>query len=243
MVGTTDQDKHYHPFAIMLTMNEREEDFEFLFNTLKRNVKEVCQFDYNPYCLVADNAQAISNGCKRVFDISHRVNCWFHVNKAILAELKSISAPVKDKTNHILYKSIKQVITSDIVKFQHLVETYCFEEVYALMIIKWQEKWENDAKVTSFIDYFDQWGGESMRNWYDHFVDFMPITNNALESRNGKLKDTGTFRTQLPLAEFVQLACEGFIHEWSIERRPTLQVLNNKEELETVEHRGQVKFI
>ncbi|MFM7853896.1 MAG: hypothetical protein ACKO96_18730, partial [Flammeovirgaceae bacterium] len=37
------------------------------------------------------------------------------------------------------------------------------------------------------------WLSPKRFGWFDHFVDHVPITNNALESTNRYIKDQGTF--------------------------------------------------
>ena len=39
--GTTDQDRHFHPFGIQVSSNEKIEDFKFLFQTLKDEVTKL----------------------------------------------------------------------------------------------------------------------------------------------------------------------------------------------------------
>ena len=34
--GTTDKSKQFHPFGVMLTKRERQADYEFFFNTIKK---------------------------------------------------------------------------------------------------------------------------------------------------------------------------------------------------------------
>ena len=59
--GTTDKDRHFHPFGIGMSFNEAEEDFAFFFKAIQDAAKQEIQRDYNPSVLVADNAGAITN--------------------------------------------------------------------------------------------------------------------------------------------------------------------------------------
>ncbi len=50
-----------------VTSCEDEDDFHFLFKTIKDTYEKVCNQDYAPNILVADNAEAITNGFTRVY--------------------------------------------------------------------------------------------------------------------------------------------------------------------------------
>ena len=98
-IGTTDFNRQYHPYGVMVTKHENEEDYEYMFNALKRIVKEIHQIDFEPTILLADTAGAITNGFSNVFKLTHRVFCWSHVKRNIDAKLNS----VLDKANNFTY--------------------------------------------------------------------------------------------------------------------------------------------
>ena len=58
VVGTTDKSKQFHPFGVMISKNEDNHDFEFMFDQLKKLLKAVHNFDYKPTVLIADAAEA-----------------------------------------------------------------------------------------------------------------------------------------------------------------------------------------
>ena len=62
MTGTTDRRKCFHAFGLAITSNEKEEDFEFVFQAIKDNCKKFHNFEYEPTILIADNATSITNG-------------------------------------------------------------------------------------------------------------------------------------------------------------------------------------
>jgi len=107
----------------MVTKHENEEDYEYMFNALKRIVKEIHQIDFEPTILLADTAGAITNGFSNVFKLTHRVFCWSHVKRNIDAKL-----------NSVLDKTIRTQITSDIINFQHYVQTESITHVARLMV-------------------------------------------------------------------------------------------------------------
>jgi hypothetical protein len=77
---------------IRLCCGETSNDFKFVFNAFKKY-----NTDYNPNLLIADNAEAITNGFKSIFnsDRMKRFNCWAHVIRK-----------VREKSNMIESKSI-----------------------------------------------------------------------------------------------------------------------------------------
>jgi hypothetical protein len=80
IVGTTDRAKKFHPFGLLICINEKEEDFKFMFQSVKDAVKNVHNFDYHPTTLIANASSAITNGFKSVFDqVGSSVMCWAHL--------------------------------------------------------------------------------------------------------------------------------------------------------------------
>lgn len=67
IIGTTDQDRHFHELGLAVCTNERAEDFEFIFNAIKKASELYCGKPFNPNVLVCDAAKAIHNGFRQVF--------------------------------------------------------------------------------------------------------------------------------------------------------------------------------
>lgn len=67
MVGTTDKKKSFHPFGIAICTNERNQDFEFIFKSIKTCAKQFDNFYYEPDTLIADAADATTIGFKSAF--------------------------------------------------------------------------------------------------------------------------------------------------------------------------------
>ena len=88
MVGTTDFNKHYHPIGIMISKTETQEDFAFMFKSIKQLVQAIFNIEYKPTILLADCADEITSGLKKKFELEKRVYCWFHVKKAIEKNIK-----------------------------------------------------------------------------------------------------------------------------------------------------------
>jgi hypothetical protein len=87
--GTSDKDKVFHPFGISVCTNERQEDFQFMFESLQVGLEVTSQSvlpNDGSVGLIADAADAITNGFKSVFSNGNafkRRMCWFHMKKAV----------------------------------------------------------------------------------------------------------------------------------------------------------------
>ena len=192
MIGTTDFNREYHPYGIMVTKHENEEDYEYLFSTLKNLVFTIHKVEFNPTILLADCSGAITNGFSKVFNLIHRVFCWSHVKRAYDKKLNSVTDP-----------KIRSQISTDIVHFQHYVRTETFTQVARLMITSWRQKFTNNEQVETFIKYFiQQWLNPNRMGWFDHYIQHVPCQDNALESTNRYMKEE-CLRPRLPINEFL----------------------------------------
>ena len=62
IIGTSDMDKVFHPLGISLCTDEKSEDFQFIFASLKIGIEKCGYQQLNNVDLMADSADAISNG-------------------------------------------------------------------------------------------------------------------------------------------------------------------------------------
>lgn len=82
--GTTDYNKAFHPYGISVCLNEKFEDFEFIFKTIQICCLKVFNFNYQPSILLADGSDAITKGFESVFgSCNKRIMCWAHVIRNI----------------------------------------------------------------------------------------------------------------------------------------------------------------
>lgn len=82
--------------------------------------------------------------------------------------------------------------------------------------------WKESDGVKEFKAYFSkQWCSPNRRGWYDHYCDWVPITNNSLESTNKQVKVEGTLRHRFGLLQFLCLLLDGFLRNWSTMRNPS----------------------
>lgn len=100
-IGTTDADRKFHPFGIGVCTNERADDFEFIFRSLKEGVRRITEKEIDPNVLVSDAAASIHNGFKKTFtnltndDIGM---CWSHVRRNVV---KNLPKYIKDPKRQI----------------------------------------------------------------------------------------------------------------------------------------------
>lgn len=86
LVGTSDQSRAFHPFAVAICSNESEDDFAFIFEALR-----TYNLTWKPEILLADASAAITAGFRKVFgDPKIRITCFFHVLKNLDKSLKPL---------------------------------------------------------------------------------------------------------------------------------------------------------
>lgn len=210
LVGTTDQDRHFHPIGIGVTSGETAEDYAFIFRGIVSGLEIVHGVAYRPEILIADAADAITNGFKDVFgDGLKRVYCWAHVNRAVDKKLLKI----KDEET-------RKRIRDDIYEMQVCESELIFQTIIDLFFAKWAESQRED--VAEFMRYFRKEWINSHRSWYEGYAPGVPSTNNALESTNCRIKMDETLRVREPLRRFLVKVQQAILPEWSRQRDPTL---------------------
>lgn len=198
VVGTTDLNKKLHVIGVAVCVNEREEDFAFMFSALKECALKLHNCIVAPTTIVCDAAKSISNAFKAEFGAETKViMCWAHMLRAVKRKISSL-VNNKDKQQQIL---------KDIYFLQTISTVRRFQTARSLFVEKWST--EED-----FIEYFtDEWITQNP-NWYEGAMQRVPSTNNALEALNGVIKSQFTFRERLSLPEFIQVL-ENLVSQFS----------------------------
>lgn len=202
MCGITDMDKKFHPTGLAICSNERSADFEFIFNAAKSGIDDELNIDYKADALVADGADAITNGFKNVYQHpTARIMCYAHVIRAVEQRLKN--------------NKFKDDIKRDF-EFIHYAHT---DAMFSTAVKLFTEKWE---KVESFkdLDYLISTWFTQHPGWYLGIKRLCPTTNNALESTNNVIKKENTFREKLPMKEMLHVANK-LVMNWSRSRDNT----------------------
>ena len=61
IAGTSDLDRHFHPFSMAICSNEKTQDFKFIFESLKKGVEKFTEEQFNLSILISDHSDAIRN--------------------------------------------------------------------------------------------------------------------------------------------------------------------------------------
>ncbi|OXA42198.1 hypothetical protein Fcan01_23227 [Folsomia candida] len=203
VLGTSDKNRNFHPISIAVSTGETEQDYGNIFRILASS----CGTKYEPKVLIADSAEAITNGFESVFGSNFvRVYCWYHV-----------SAKIKDRLKQIECPETRRELKSDIDLLQLAEDKLDFDAAVHLF----RQKWSGVDAVKNFVGYFIGEYIDQRCGWYEGTAPGFPSTNNGLESINGLIKRQGTLRKRLPLGEFVNCISK-LLSGWSSERDPQL---------------------
>lgn len=203
IIGTTDHTKKFHPLGLALCMHETRADFAFIFTSLRDIVRTVCNIDYQPSILIANDSVAIKNGFTETFDhLSHRVMCYSRVVRNVNKNLKLL------KNHHSRCK-----IKKDIEHIQKSENKVAFKEAIKMFSIKWSDE-------SAFIDYFQKEWVDKLDGWYEGYAPGMPSTNNGLKAFHLEVKSEHMFGYRSPAGQFVELVKQNIVHGWSLIRDP-----------------------
>jgi hypothetical protein len=209
----TDKTKSFHPFGLVVTREEKDVDFHFMFVAVKETVYSVTSQTYTPKILIADNAEAITNGFQQSFPLEKRINCWAHVIRKIDSKLKPVAEP--NKSN----------IRKDICSIQVLFNKHQFDIALQLFFKKWKAK--KDSNIDTFLAYFkQQWCSDGNNGWYEGYAEGYPSTTNALESIHKYMK-RGLLGCRLGLIRFLNSIEDGLVKLWSTDRKSLVLVEEN----------------
>lgn len=67
IAGKSDMNQSFHPSGLSVSVDEKEDDFAFIFQAIKDGIYKIHHIDVKPFALIADAAGAIRNGFKAVF--------------------------------------------------------------------------------------------------------------------------------------------------------------------------------
>lgn len=107
VIGTSDSNRKFHPFGVMVSTNERSEDFEFIFQSLKNGVYKLTNEVIDPDVLNCDAAFQIHNGFKKVYPLKkdNIIMCWAHLRRAVVKNVPKYLREIR-KQNSFIGKGI-----------------------------------------------------------------------------------------------------------------------------------------
>ena len=188
IIGTSDRHRQFRLIAA-LSKRENEETYERFLDVVYRKI-QILNNDVKlfPKFVISDGADAIRNACFNLFGSQYtHIYCGFHLKQNLKSNIKKL---VKKEN----YDSIIQIV-------DYMINSYSkqgFE--FAKKQLKYQ--FPNE---TCFLKYFDE---EYFTNWKCNWQRFkalqgIPLTNNPLESFNGRIKSEYTNFIKLNLKEFL----------------------------------------
>lgn len=174
-IGTVDSGV-FHLIALGVSKNQ-EEDFAFIFETIKNKAIEIFNIQIDPQIILCDANKSISNAFMSVFGDNRVIlTCWYHVRETIKKSLGIYFA-----------KEVQQKVLNDIGYLQLSSSPEAFEDASLIFLQKY-------AAHKDFVKYFKYQWLQQFRNWYVGAVKGIPKTNNALEAFNRDLKQGKTLQ-------------------------------------------------
>ena len=164
--------------------------------------------EYRPNILIADGAEAITNGFMAAFDYKSitefiRIMCWAHVHRNC-----------KSKALTITNKKYSLNIIEDIENLQIMPSNLFFD--FALNLFR--EKWSKVPEVEIFYKHFmSEWVDSTNYGWYEGIADNIPSTDNGLEATNNVVKGSHTLRVRMSVSQYL-LNSTDMIRNWSKDR-------------------------
>lgn len=181
--GCTDMAKSFHLIGFGISKTETADDYKFFFDAIKNIAFRVYNENLHFKTLVSDAAQAFKNGFKSVFPDGEDVTCFFHVAKNIRDQPCAVQAN-------------KDALFTDIRRLQLCPDSDTFNKGKRLFTDKWSAR---EPALTKYVNH--SWFNKNDK-WFEGVGHFIPTTNNAVESFNGKIKENFHFRDRPPLNEF-----------------------------------------
>lgn len=189
ILGTIDKAGHFHFLGVGACSHERQEDFEYFFQSIKDAVKKYTKYELKPSVLISDGSIPLAQAYYKVFAESAKINnmCHVHVARAAKRHIKGAQS-----------KAMKDEFDSDFKELQIASSS----ESFAVGMNLFKAKWLEINK--EFAIYFEeQWiSNELFNSWGEHKNE-VDKHNNALEAVNNVLKIV-YIREKLPFVTFTQ---------------------------------------
>jgi hypothetical protein len=194
LVGINDMRRVFHATSLSICSGETGDDYAFVFWSVKTMIDKLFFGEistYRPTILIADGADAITNGFIMAFgECLIRIMCWAHVVRAVDKRL-SVSG----------MKEYKDDIFADIYALQLSFSTVFFKYANGLFLAKWRSK--NSEAINEFLGYFENEWLNINCGWYEGICHKTPSQDNGLEASNNIIKTHHTLRKRLPLGHYL----------------------------------------
>lgn len=198
IVGTTDKNRRFHPICLGVATNERQEDFQTMFQGIKDKVMQLYDYTMKPRVLICDAAQSIKNAFSDVFGEEPTIRmCWAHAK-----------INIQKKVEKFVPKKEQKSVLRDVDALHNAASLEVFNAASQAFLEKWKTQ-------TTFVKYMEEEWFRKNRNWFLSAAPMSPSTNNALESFNRNIKDHNTLRERFPLSRFLSVATD-MVAQWSL---------------------------
>ena len=204
LIGTTDKHRKFHPLSLSVCRNETFVEYGYVCRALTKSLSDIYGYHYKPSILIADGADAITNGFQQAFNYSSdndftRIMCWAHLYRIV----KKDSEKLPQGTQFL--KDVEDLQTS------HSPEL--FKRNTELFFKKWYSK--NIAKIDEYLVYFNNtWIESRNNNWYEGAAIRVPANDNGLEGKNGSIKGVHTLRERMAVNVYLRNAFD-MLRNWS----------------------------
>ncbi|CAH2211747.1 jg19647, partial [Pararge aegeria aegeria] len=171
-VGAMDRNRKFHPLCLWVASNQRQEDFQAIFDGLKEKVMLIYDHVMRPRVLVCDGAHHIQNAFHAVFGVEPITRiCWSRTKK----NMQKIVAKI---VTHNDQKSVLEDIDS--------LHNASSPEVFHAAAQAFLTKWKHETVLVQHIK--EEWLNKNS-NWFLGAAPLSPSTNDALESFNRSIKE------------------------------------------------------
>ena len=76
IIGTTDREKAFHPFGLAVSMNETEQDFSFIFESIKQAAQDICNLNYQSCSMLSGQSIKLFSIIS-IWNVSKKNIRWF----------------------------------------------------------------------------------------------------------------------------------------------------------------------
>ena len=202
LIGTSDKNNKFHPFALAVLKGETTDDYAFVFRSMKLHVS-----DWSPKMLLADGSDAITAAFEQECGIPDvRIMCFYHVLHNCEKYLKPLQKCGKS-----------DALKADITTLQHCRNQESFSKASQLFLRKWKK--DKDLRVKEFVSYFQEQWLVKYPNWYEGAAPGYLSTNNGIEGTNAWLKRSHTLRELSSVGQFLS-GVETLRRNWFQRRDP-----------------------
>jgi hypothetical protein len=175
-IGSVNRETHFQLIALGVSTSQTEEDFTFIFQTIKNRVLDIFKVQMDPQIILCNIDKTISNAFLSVFGANVVVlTSWIHIRETIKRNIK-----------RYFVEELQKEALDDVNRLQLSSSPEALENASQLFLQKY-------AAYEEFVSYFKYEWLQQFRNWYVGAAKDNVRTNSALEMFNSNLRRHKTF--------------------------------------------------